>query len=167
MKDGIEIQELIDFFKNNEDKIYKFAYGYVKNQDIALDLVHESIVKAIQKRDTIKEKQHLKTWFYRILINESLGFLRKRNKILFFEEIKDMENLEQIDKISNDNENIDLYDAIDKLPSKLKTIIMLRFFEDMSLDEIAQTTKTNLSTIKSRLYKALEVLKIDMKGENL
>lgn len=50
MKDGIEIQELIDFFKRNEDKIYKFAYGYVKNQDLALDLVHESIVKGIQKR---------------------------------------------------------------------------------------------------------------------
>ena len=63
MKDGIEIQELIDFFKRNEDKIYKFAYGYVKNQDLALDLVHESIVKGIQKRDTIKEKKYLKTWF--------------------------------------------------------------------------------------------------------
>lgn len=167
MKDKIEIQEFIDFFKNNENKIYKFAYGYVKNQDIALDLVHESIVKAIQKRDTVKEKQHLKTWFYRILINECLGFLRKRNKILFFEEIKDVENLGQIDKVSDSNENIDLYDAIDKLPEKLKTIIMLRFFEDMSLEEISQTTKTNLSTVKSRLYKALEVLKIDMKGVNL
>lgn len=167
MEDEIEIQELIDFFKNNEDKIYKFAYGYVKNQDIALDLVHESIVKAIQKRDTIREKRYLKTWYYRILINECLGFLRKRNKILFFEEIKDAQNLGQIDKISDNNENIDLYDAIDKLPAKLKTIIMLRFFEDMSLEEISQTIKTNLSTVKSRLYKALEVLRIDMKGADL
>lgn len=167
MKDGVEIQELIEFFKINEDKIYKFAYGYVKNQDVALDLVHESIVKAIQKRDTIREKRYLKTWYYRILINECLGFLRKRNKVLFFEEIKDTQNLGQIDKVSDNNENIDLYDAIDKLPSKLKTIIMLRFFEDMSLEEISQTIKTNLSTVKSRLYKALEVLKMDMKGENL
>lgn len=164
MKDEIEIQELIDFLKSNEDKIYKFAYGYVKNKDIALDLVHESIVKAIQKRETIKEKRYLKTWYYRILINECLGFLRKRNKLLFFEEIKDIENLEQIDEVSDNNENIDLYDAIDKLPSKLKTIIMLRFFEDMSLEEISQTIKTNLSTVKSRLYKALGILKINMKG---
>lgn len=165
MNDGIEIQELIDFFKINEEKIYKFAYGYVKNQDNALDLVHESIVKAIQKRNTIREKRYLKTWFYRILINECLGFLRKRKKVLFFEEIKDIENLGKIDKISDNNENIDLYDAIDKLPTKLKTIIMLRFFEDMSLEEISQTIKTNLSTVKSRLYKALEVLKLDMKGD--
>lgn len=167
MNDGIDIQELIDFFKANEEKIYKFAYGYVKNQDNALDLVHESIVKAIQKRNTIREKRYLKTWFYRILINECLSFLRKRNKVLFFEEIKDIENLGKIDKISDNNENIDLYDAIDKLPTKLKTIIMLRFFEDMSLDEISQTIKTNLSTVKSRLYKALEVLKLDMKGDKI
>ena len=44
---------------------------------------------------------------------------------------------------------------------------MLRFFEDMSLEEIAQTIKINLSTVKSRLYKALAVLKLDMKGEDL
>lgn len=167
MKEEINIQELIDFLKHNEDKIYKFAYGYVKNQDIALDLVHESIVKAIQKRDTVREKRYIKTWFYKILINECLGYLRKRNKVLFFEEIKDIENLGQTKDFSDNNENIDLYDAIDKLPGKFKTIIMLRFFEDMSLEEISQTIKMNLSTVKSRLYKALEILKIEMKGENL
>lgn len=56
MKDEINIQELTEFLKDNENKIYKFAYGYVKNQNIALDLVHESIVKAIQKKNAIREK---------------------------------------------------------------------------------------------------------------
>ena len=82
---------------------------------------------------------------------------------MFFDEIKDMEDMRQGDN----SDNIDLYEAIDKLPGKLKTIIMLRFFEDMSLEEISQTIKINLSTVKSRLYKALEVLKLDMKGEDL
>lgn len=167
MNDVIEIQELINFFKKNEDKIYKFAYGYVKDEDNALDLVHDSIVKAIQKRYTIREKRYLKTWFYRILINECLNFIRKRNRLLFFEEIKDIEKIKQIDKEFDNNENIDLYDAVDKLPTKLKTIIMLRFFEDMSLEEISQTIKINLSTVKSRLYKALKVLRIDMKGDKV
>lgn len=165
MEKEINMQELTEFFKINEEKIYKFAYGYVKNQDIALDLVHESIVKAIQKKNSIREKKYFKTWFYRILINECLGYLKKRNKILFFEEIKDKDNIGTLEE--NSDNNIDLYDAIDKLPEKLKTIIMLRFFEDMTLDEISQIMKTNLSTVKSRLYKALEILKIDMKGEKL
>lgn len=167
MKNEIDIQDLIEFFKDNEKRIYKFAYTYVKDQDIALDLVHDSIVKAIQKRDTIKEGKYLKTWFYRILINECLGFLRKRNKILFFEDVKEIDISNNASNNLEDNENVDLYDAIDKLPTKLKTIIMLRFFEDMSLYEISRTTNTNLSTIKSRLYRALEILKVEMKGDEL
>ena len=57
---------------------------------------------------------------------------------------------------------IDLYSALDKLPSELKTVILLRFFEDMKLSEISAVTSSNLSTTKSRLYKALEILKIGM-----
>lgn len=167
MKKSIDVQQLIDFFKENENRIYKFAYGYVKNQEMALDLVHESIVKAIQKRDTLGEEQYLKTWFYRILINECITTLRKNKKITFIDELKENECIEQINDFVTKNEYIDLYDAIDELPPKLKTIIMLRYFEDMKLDEIAEITKTNLSTIKSRLYKALEILKIQMKGECL
>lgn len=167
MKEENGTQELIEFLEYNQDKIYKFAYGYVKNQDIALDIVHEAIVKAIQEESKIREKRYLKTWFYRILINECLGYLRKKDRLLFFEEISELANEEKIEEFSANNENMDLYDAIEKLPEKLKTIIMLRFFEDMSLDEISQTIKVNLSTVKSRLYKALEILKIDMKGENL
>ena len=167
MKESIDIQQLINFFKENENRISKFAYGYVKNQEMALDLVHESIVKAIQKRDTLRDEQYLKTWFYRILINECITTLRKNKKITFIDEIKENECIEQINDFVIKNEYIDLYDAIDGLPPKLKTIIMLRYFEDMKLDEIAEITKTNLSTIKSRLYKALEILKIQMKGECL
>ena len=63
------------------------------------------------------------------------------------------------------SEYIDLYQALDKLPIKLKTVVLLRFFEDMKLEEIAQITGVNLSTVKSRLYKALKVLKINMEVE--
>lgn len=167
MKNSIEVQQLIKFFEENKDRIYRFAYGYVKNQDIALDLVHESIIKAIQKRDTLKHEEYLKTWFYRILINECLGYLRKNKKVLFLEDVKDANLFEEMNNFIEKNEYIDLYDAIDELPPKLKTLIMLRYFEDMKLEDISKITKTNLSTIKSRLYKAIEILKLDMKGESL
>ena len=57
---------------------------------------------------------------------------------------------------------LDLYTAIDRLPADLKTVIILRFFEDMKLDTIAKITSTNLSTTKSRLDRALQYLKLDM-----
>ena len=60
-------------------------------------------------------------------------------------------------------EALDLYRAVQSLEPKLRTVIMLRFFEDMKLEEISKVTHTNLSTVKSRLYKGLHVLRCDMK----
>lgn len=57
-----------------------------------------------------------------------------------------------------------MYDAIDGLNPKLKTIVILYFFEGMKLEEISKITHTNLSTVKSRLYKALDILKIKMEA---
>ena len=53
----------------------------------------------------------------------------------------------------------------DVLDPKLKTVVMLRFFEDMKLEDIAAITGAPLSTVKSRLYKALKLLKVDLQGE--
>ena len=53
------------------------------------------------------------------------------------------------------------------LPEKLKTVILLRFYEDMALKEIADITETNLSTVKTRLYQALKILKIQIEGDFL
>lgn len=154
---------VISFFKENEEKLYRVAYSYVKNPDTALDLVQDSIIKALQKRHTLKHPEYLKTWFYRILINECLMFIRKNKKIVYLENLDAYFN--EPSPSSLENNNIDLYHAIDRLSPKLKTIILLRFFEDMKLEEIARITGVNLNTIKSRLYKALKILKIDMEGE--
>ncbi len=154
---------VISFIKENEEKLYKVAYSYVKNPDTALDLVQDSIVKALQKRHTLKHPEYLKTWFYRILINECLMFIRKNKKIVYLENLDVYFNEPSLSSLENNN--IDLYHAIDHLSPQLKTIILLRFFEDMKLEEIARITGVNLNTIKSRLYKALKILKIDMEGE--
>ena len=56
-------------------------------------------------------------------------------------------------------ERLDLYDAIERLDWKEQTVVRLRFFEDMKLEEIARVTNTNLNTVKSRLYKSLRRLR--------
>ena len=160
----VNTEQFIDFIKNNQEKFYRIAFSYLKNRDTALDAIHDSIVKALQKKHTIKNAEYFKTWFYRILINECLVYLRKNNRIIYFDNISMYTNLH--DSQPNISEYIDLYQALDKLPIKLKTVVLLRFFEDMKLEEIAQITSVNLSTVKSRLYKALKVLKINMEVEN-
>lgn len=64
-------------------------------------------------------------------------------------------------------EDIDLKQAMDQLPVKYKTIIILRFFEDLKMDEIAEIIEENVNTVKTRLYRALNLLRITMTEEDL
>lgn len=151
---------IIDFIKDNQEYFYRIAFRYVKNQDQALDIVQEAIVKALQKRYTLRNIEFLKTWFYRILVNECFTTMKKSKKLLFLGSYQDFESsLQTRDQY---HEEDDLYHAMDLLDPKLKMIVILRFFEDMKLEEIAKITKTNVSTVKSRLYKALKLLKVNM-----
>lgn len=63
--------------------------------------------------------------------------------------------------------NLDLDDALNKLPLSLKEIVILRFFEDLKLEDVAHVVDIPLSTAKSRLYKALKLLKIDLQNEEI
>lgn len=148
---------LIEFIEENQDKLYRIAFSYVKNEDLALDIVQESIEKALRNIKTLKHEEYVKTWFYRILINESLGYIR-RNKNTILCQVEDLkDDIEWNDNITI--EGIDLYNNIGKLKEKLRTVIILRFFEDLKIEEIARITKTSPNTVKSRLYKGLEELK--------
>lgn len=155
-------QELIELVTKNKEKYYRVAFSYVKNREDALDIVHDAIVKAIEKLGSLRKKEYLETWFYRILINESIAHLRKRDRILYFDELATLQNYEE--DVVDREENMTLYDVIDKLSPKLKTVIILRYFEDMKIGDIAEITSTNLSTTKARLYKALKLLKMYMEG---
>lgn len=153
-------QELTELVTANREKYYRVAFTYVKNREDALDIVHDAIVKAIQKIGSLRKQEYLETWFYRILINESITYLRKRDRILYFDELTMFQSHEE--DVVDREENMTLYDAIDKLSPQLKTVIILRYFEDMKIGDIAEITSTNLSTTKARLYKALKLLKTYM-----
>ena len=149
-------QYLLDFIREYQDHLYRLAYCYTKNPEDAMDLTQDAVIKAITKIDTLRERDNIKNWVYRILVNECLMFLRKNKRFLYLEDsIGEIEDERQ--KIGEDR--IDLLRALEHLNPKQRTVIMLHYFEDMKLDEIAAVTETNLSTVKSRLYKGLELMK--------
>ena len=75
-------QQLSDYIVAHQEEFYRLAYSYVKNRDAALDVVQESIVKALAKSDTLRRPEYLKTWFYRILLNESMNHHRRAKRLV-------------------------------------------------------------------------------------
>lgn len=155
--------ELVErYIVENQQAYYRLAYSYVKNKENALDIVQESIFKALRSIDRLDEVNYLKTWLYRIVVNTAIDFIRKHQRVSIMED--DM--LEShLPTSLNEMSDLDLQEAVDQLSPTYKTVIILRFFEDLKLEEIAEITGDNLNTVKTRLYAALRKLRVEMGEE--
>ncbi|WP_342599320.1 sigma-70 family RNA polymerase sigma factor [Psychrobacillus sp. FSL H8-0483] len=148
-----------NYIIENQNTLYRLAYSYVKNKENALDIVQESIFKSLKSIDQLNEIGYLKTWLYRIVINTSLDFIKKHGRM----QAMDDDVLHSFMPEQRDVErDYDLYEAIDQLKEPYKTIIVLRYFEDLKIEEIAEIQNENTNTIKTRLYAALRKLRIKM-----
>ncbi|GMX63762.1 RNA polymerase sigma factor SigV [Paenibacillus elgii] len=155
---------LIRFIMENKENVYRLAFSYVKNAENALDIVQDSIHKALSSLGTLKSEGSMKSWFYRIVVNTSLDFLRKQKKI----QLMDDKTLELHSPIIEDAyHDIDLEKALEELPHTFRTVVILRYFEDLKIEEIAEVMNENISTVKTRLYQALRKLRIKMNNELL
>ena len=159
MEKTINQGNVTKFIIDNREGYYRLAYTYVKNQQDALDIVQDSICKALTSGNKLKNPNGIKSWFYSIVVHTALDFLRKKSKIVLTDDMI----LENIGGSETDNyKDMDLLDALDKLSDENKTIMMLKYFEDMKFSEIAQILDLPESTVKTKLYASLKKLRIEL-----
>lgn len=155
-------EEFIIMVKENKEDFYKLAYSYVKNEQDALDIVGESTYKALNSLNRLRERKYMKTWFYRILINESIAVIRKNKTVIY-----DTEFIETITKdVFDKDEILDLYNSLDKLSQKYKNVIILKYIKGMQINEIAEILDMNSNTVKTRLKRGVDRLKSIMGGKS-
>ncbi|WP_131005990.1 RNA polymerase sigma factor [Clostridioides difficile] len=141
---------------DNKDSFYRIAYSYTKNEEDALDVVQEAMYKALYSVENIKEVNYIKTWFYKILVRTSIDFIRKNRKYNNMTDIDLIDETGEYDKYTD----LDLRRALEELPIEYKSIIILRFFEDLKIEEVAIILDEDVNTVKTRLYTALKKLKL-------
>lgn len=146
----------------NYERLYRFAYSYVSNEQDAMDIVQEAAYKAIRSCETLKNEKYAVSWLFTIVRNLALDVQekRKREQPGLIEDY--LENKEEFIVQPQDDCGTELNEALKVLEEKERTIIVLRFFEDKKLNEIAEIMGENINTIKSRLYRALQKLKIEL-----
>ena len=149
-------EQLTEFLLDNQQKFYRYAFTYVHHRELAMDMVQNSFVKAIEQLHTLRNPNAMKTWFYRILTNECLQALKKtkREDLVEPSAIQDEIYLEKAY-----DHSIELYEAVRQLSPETQTIIFLHYYEEYTLKEISQITGCNVNTVKSRLYAGLKKLK--------
>lgn len=151
-------ENLIQYILDHQERFYRLAYSYTGNQEDALDAVQNAVCKALEGYGSIRNPNAIHTWFYRILTNECLRLLKARKKDAQTADIEE-EDAVYYEK-AYDRENVEV--ELDRLEPEVQTVIRLRFFEEMSLKEIAEITGCNVNTVKTRLYRGLKLLKENM-----
>lgn len=146
------------------EKFYKAAFSYVRNENDALDIVQETAYKAIKECSKIKQKEYISTWIYRIVINTALDFLRKANREA---ELVKNSMIETGGSFEEKYQDFEIMEVLGMLEEKDRTVLVMRYFEDYKLEQIAQVTGEALSTVKSRLYRALGKLKLELEPQKV
>ena len=160
----IVYEKLVSYIVENQNRFYRVAYSYTRRQEDALDAVQTTVCKALESYEAIKNADAIKTWFYRILINECLTILKKRKKTVLLGDYSQQEE-GYYDKDVGQKEDIN--DELSRLEPDIQGIIRLRFFEELTLKEISCITGMNLNTVKTKLYRGLKLLKENIQEVDL
>ncbi|WP_017414935.1 sigma-70 family RNA polymerase sigma factor [Clostridium tunisiense] len=147
----------------NKEYLYKTAFLYMKNQEEALEVYQETVYKAYINLHKLKKPEFFKTWLTRILINNANDRLKVRDKYSAVDVIQENIIDENYGQVSLE-EKIDLYSAIDSLSSQYKTAIILKYFQNLSLKEIALVMECPENTVKSYLHRAKAQLQTKLEG---
>ncbi len=148
------------YISKHINSIYRFAYTYTTNQEDAEDVVNESVLKALKSINSLRNPDQIGTWLYRIVANTALTNIKKNKKIVYLDPV----DMADVQDDGDDFSDISFEQMIGVLEPKYKSIVVLRFFERMPLEDIALILDENLNTVKTRLYKALKILRIEMEG---
>ncbi|PWX68912.1 sigma-70 family RNA polymerase sigma factor [Clostridium perfringens] len=141
--------------KNNKEYLYKMAFLYVKDEQDALEVIHETVYRVFLNIEKLKKVKFFNTWITRILINVSIDFLKKKGKNEMLDESTPIRK--ERCEISTE-EKLDLYNAIDLLNDNYKTVIIMMYFNDMKIKDISKVMETPENTVKTYLRRAKQAL---------
>jgi|SRR5882724_2891210 len=156
------------FVERYQRRFFRVAYSYLRNQEEALDAVQEAFIKIYRGRAGWEPRASPFTWAYRIVANHCIDMLRKRRGDTWSiddteeGETRDLHDTAAVDPLHaqvQKEDAIRMREAILKLPARQKEIIVLRHYEGLSLQEIAEAQGCALGTVKSSLHRALANLK--------
>lgn len=149
--------------EQEKEYLYKMAFLYCREEQMALDTVSETVAKAYVGISKLKKPQYFRTWLTRILINEALRAKEKSGHWLPWEmaELQKENPMASVREYSRE-EIMDLRSALQRLPEDFKELILMKYFYEFSVKEISEITGYSEGAIRTRLYRIRKLLKKDL-----
>ena len=141
-----------------EKQVWKVRHIVLTHED-ANDVLQNVFLKAWKNLETFQGKSSLSTWLYRIAVNESLDFLRKRKQEGMASEIENAGVANQLladNYFDGDETQAQLQEAVSKLPEVQRTVFTMKYFEDMKYSEISKILNTSEGALKASYHLAVK-----------
>jgi RNA polymerase sigma-70 factor (ECF subfamily) len=148
-------------FRRYQLPLYVYVFELVRDEQAALDLVQETFIAAVKHIGGLREDKKFGSWLFGIAHQKCIQRWRKRREILF-DEIPEMSgDLEDSpdDLLIRRESEAEFMDLLNQLPLPQRSVLLLHYVEDFSLEEIGRITETQLGTVKSRLHYAKRALR--------
>src|SRR5699024_4670419 len=161
-------EDIVSFYQN---KIYQHCYRMLGNRHEAEDIGQETFIRAYVNIHSFDDKRKFSTWLYRIATNLTIDRIRKRKPDYYLDaEIKGTDGLDMYSQLATDGrlpeeevQGMELQEYINQeisaLPPKYRTVIILRYLEEFSLQDISDIVNIPLGTVKTRIHRGPQALR--------
>ena len=146
------IEELYDRYS---DMLYRVALSMMKNQEDAEDVVQGVFEKYILQPHLFFTTEHEKAWFLRVTVNQCNDALRRRN-------LRQGGSLDDVAEAGACDHHSEVMDVLQKLPEEYRLPLVLHYFEELKIEEIASALQIGASAVKMRLKRGREMLKKEL-----
>ncbi|MDF2892015.1 MAG: subfamily polymerase sigma-24 factor [Clostridia bacterium] len=157
-----------ELFKFYQNYLFKICFSYVQNEQTALDMLQEIYIKLYKNISKYDEKYPFHPWIRQVAVNTCLNEKRKAVplSISLSNEDEGFALEDQLAAEEDTQKEVEKHDMariikqhINSLPEKQRMVIILRYYEDLSYEEISDLLKLPLGTVKTDLYRAKNALK--------
>ncbi len=153
MREPVEM--LIEKYKDN---IYAIAFNVCKNAQDAEDVVQDTFIQYISLKKNYETERHIRAWLIRVAINKA----KNKNTTFFRRNTLPLEDYMETLTFES-SESSELFETVMNLPDKYRVIIHLFYYEDYSVNEIANILKISVSNVKVRLSRGRALLRETLK----
>ncbi|MGE7923721.1 sigma-70 family RNA polymerase sigma factor [Viridibacillus arvi] len=161
------MKQLEKFIHEHGEELLRLAYTYVKNKQAAEDIVQDVLLKAFEKQASFRGESTYRTYLYRMTINRSYDYLRSwhyKNTIVS-KKIQRLFGRSAEEDVLMQSENRQLAQSVLELPLKFREVIVFTYYLDYSSEEIGTLLNCSPTTVRTRLARGREKLKLVLKED--
>lgn len=165
--------EIVEIYK---DKVFQLCYRILGNRHEAEDMAQEAFIRAYVNISSFNIDLKFSTWLYRIATNLCIDRIRKKKPDYYLDaEVSGTDGLTMYSQVASDTtlpedevESLELQETIQreitKLPEKYRSVIVLKYIEELSLNEISEILDIPLGTVKTRIHRGREALRHQLRN---